>query len=286
MPTPSVNFANQDLRGRVFKNQDLKGTDFSGSDIRGCDFSGALLQAANFERVKAGQTPRAAIGAAVLASSAAVLAANAVSQMVFGAIGQTPAEPGWSFVVALGVSLAIAGAESATWGMGRSQIGQWLRCVPAIASGTLLSFFYAGSAADNNSQVAIAAAAIGAIVTAGLARGLAQHLNRTAGRLAAVSAAVGAVAAYGFAFFVGTSAIAGLSTQRWGLGLVLSLVSAGYLGLCFRALQQTIHAVRSSGVTCFRGADLTDAKFRDADWQNTDFLKAIGWDGGTQRFLR
>src|SRR3712207_7045061 len=53
-----LNFANRDLRNRSFKGQNLNGANFSGSDIRGCDFSYALLQGANFERVRAGQTPK------------------------------------------------------------------------------------------------------------------------------------------------------------------------------------------------------------------------------------
>src|SRR3712207_3200023 len=104
-----LNFANRDLRNRSFKGQNLNGANFSGSDIRGCDFSYALLQGANFERVRAGQTPKQFIILVLVAGVVAWLTADALSQMIFGSLGKTPAEPAWSYILALGISMAIAG---------------------------------------------------------------------------------------------------------------------------------------------------------------------------------
>ncbi|MBD2525645.1 pentapeptide repeat-containing protein [Nostoc sp. FACHB-133] len=50
----SLDFSNQNLRGRSFKDQNLEGANFSHADIRGTNFSHADLTGANFSYAKAG----------------------------------------------------------------------------------------------------------------------------------------------------------------------------------------------------------------------------------------
>lgn len=268
-----LKFANQNLRNRSFKGQNLNGADFSGSDIRGCDFSYALLQGANFERVKAGQTPRQFITLVMVAMVVALLAADAISRMIFGSLGKTAAEPAWSYILALGISLAIAGAFSGVRAMtgAKSLAGRVATTVSGSASGALLGFFYAGSSTNNNPQIAIAGAVIGGVV-------MAIAIFRVHGGFVALAVAVaGAVAGYGFAFFVGTMAIAYLSTQKLVWAVFLGTLSIGYIWLTMNSLTLAIKEIRGACGTSFRGADLTNAKFDGARIQNTNFRGAIGY---------
>lgn len=267
------NFTNQDLRNRSFRGQNLNGADFSGCDIRGCDFSYALLQGANFERVRVGQTPIHFIPLALIALVVAVVAVNAVSRMIFGALGRTAAEPAWSFVLALYASLGIAGACSGLRVIIGTQSKVWriATTLSGTLSGALLSFFYAGSSTANNPRIAIAAAVVGGIVMA-----VSSLLFRRGLVPVAVSTA-GAVTGYGFAFFIGTIASAGLSTQNWILGILWGSLSIGYLWLTMNSLILTVREIRETGRTSFKGADLTHAKFESARLENADFQGAIGY---------
>ena len=50
----SLDFSDQDLRGKSFINKNLSGADFSGADIRGVNFKHANLRNANFYQAKGG----------------------------------------------------------------------------------------------------------------------------------------------------------------------------------------------------------------------------------------
>jgi hypothetical protein len=267
-----LNFANQDLRNRSFKGQNLKGADFRGCDIRGCDFSHALLQGANFERARAGQTPQKFIPLVLVVVIAAWLSANAFSQMLFGVLGRTPAESGWSFVIALGASLAISGGFSGIRAFtGTTSFARRVATiVSGAASGALLGFFYAGISTNNNPQFAIAGAVLGGVVMA-----FVSFKFRTV--LVAVAIAIaGAASGYGFAFFSGATAIAHFSVQSLGWGVVWGVLSLGYIGLTMNSLTLAIQDIKTASGTSFRGADLTNATFDGAKLQSTDFSGAVG----------
>lgn len=268
------NFANQDLRNRSFKGHKLQGADFSGCDIRGCNFSHASLQGANFERAKAGQTPRQFIPLVVVILVVVWLSADAFSQMLFGVLGRTPAERGWSFVIALGVSLAISGVFSGvrTLTGTKSVLGRMATIVSGAASGALLGFFYGGSSTNNNPQFAMAGAVVGGVVMA-----LVSFRFRSAVVAVAVDVA-GAVAGYGFGFFSGATASAHLSVQQLVWGIVWGAVSLVCIGLTINSLTLAVQEIKGASGTLFRGADLTNAKFDGATLQNTDFSGAVGSD--------
>lgn len=267
-----LNFANQDLRNRSFKGQNLNGADFSGCDLRGCDFSHALLQGANFERVKTGQTPRQFIPSVVVAVVVALISADAFSKMIFGLLGRTPAEGGWSFVIALGVSLAISGTFSGLRVMMRpkSLTRRIATIISGAASGALLGFFYAGSTTDNNAQFAIAGAVLGGVLMALICWRVRHPL------VAVAVAAVGAVAGYGFAFFTGATAITYLSVQKFVWGVFWGALSLAYIALTMNSLILMVREIRQGCGTSFRRADLTQAKFDRAILPNADFSGAVG----------
>ncbi|MBE9126494.1 MULTISPECIES: pentapeptide repeat-containing protein [unclassified Coleofasciculus] len=252
-----LKFANQDLRNHSFKGQNLNGADFSGSDIRGCDFSYASLQGANFERVKVGQTPRQFITVVGVAVVVALLAVDAIARMIFGSLGRTPGEPAWAYILALYISMGIAGVGSGIRGITgtKSIAGRIATVMSGTASGALLGFFYGGSTTGNNPQIATAAAVLGGMVMAVIS-------FRARNRLVAVAVSVaGAVAGYGFAFLVGTIAIAFLSVQKLVGGVVWGILSLGFLRLTMNSLTFVARDIRSFSGTSFKGADLTNAVF-------------------------
>lgn len=269
-----LNFANQDLRNRSFKGQNLSGADFSGCDIRGCDFSYALLQDANLERVKAGQTPRQFITILTVAVIVALLAVDAFCHMIFAALGRTAAEPTWSYILALCLIFAIAGAFSGIRVMTGSKLiaGRVATIVSGTASGALLAFFYAGTTTDNNQLIATAAATIAAVV-------IALIIVRVRHGFVSVAVSVaGAFAGYGFAFFIGATAIAYLSSQNIVWGVVWGALSIGYIWLTMNSIILAAREIKDACGTSFRGADLTNAKFDGAKLRNTDFRGAIGYE--------
>jgi hypothetical protein len=207
---PPLNFANQNLRNRSFKGKKLNSADFSGADIRGCDFSNALLREANFAQVRAGQTPSRLIPLSIAALILAGFAIHAFSLMVFGVLGRTAAESVWTYVVALYVSLGLAGAGAAVLALEGLQptVQRIFMMISGSATGALLVFFYVGSLADQDPQVATIAAVIASLSVALLAFKM-QHQS-----LRAAIATMGSVAGYGFAFLAAVTASAFLSTQH------------------------------------------------------------------------
>lgn len=274
MTNPQLDFANQDLRNRSFKGQNLNQANFSGADLRGCDFSYALLQGANFQGVRLGQTYRQLLMLIGVAALVAWLTSNAFSQMIFGVLDKTPSAPGWSFVIALYVSLAIAstcGAIRAIIAKKSSIFGRIMLIVSGAASGALVGFFYGGSTTNNNPQMAIVGAVVGGLIIA------ITLISRVGTRLMVVAVAVAAaVSGYGFAFLLGAIAITHLSVQNLFLGIVWSSLSVTYIGLTMASITFTVTEIKATG-TSFRGADLTNARFDQVILQNTDFKGTIGY---------
>lgn len=274
MANPQLYFADQDLRNRSFKGQNLNQANFSGADLRGCDFSYALLQDANFQGVKLGQTSRQLLMLLMVSVIVALLTLNAFSQMIFGVLDKTPSAPGWSFVIALYVSLAIAGTSGAVRAIIANKfsiVGRILLIVSGAASGALVGFFYGGSTTNNNSQMAILGAILGGLIIA------ITLILQVGKRLMVVAVAVaGAVSGYGLAFLIGTMAIAHLTVQNLILGIIWGTLSITYIGLTMASLNFTVSEIRGVG-TSFRGADLTNAKFDQVKLQNTDFRGTIGY---------
>jgi hypothetical protein len=269
----SLNFSNRNLRNRSFKGQTLNHADFSGSDLRGCDFSQAQLVGANFERVKTGQTRQQKVWLFSVALGTGAVVFDSVSRLIFASLGQTPEDEAWSFVLVLYAVLAIA---SVTAGLSllfhsKSRISRLAGLLSGCCAAALVGFFQVGSHTDNNAQMAIAGALIGVIGVAVLGAKPSRSMPIAIGT-------AGTVTAYGFAFLVGTTAIALLSVQRFVGGIGWSAITLIWIGLTVAIANQVIVELQSFAGTSFRGANLTNAKFTEATLHHTDFTGTIGWD--------
>jgi hypothetical protein len=275
-------FSNQILRDRFFHGRNLQKANFSGCDLRGCDFSNAYLQGANFQNIKAGRSPKKLMIFIIVVAIALYISFRAYSQMIFGVVGLTPADPAWSYTYPLHISMGIAAvatvalAKALPIGIAifpRPRQNQIASILSAAASGALLGFFYLGSNLGNNAAMAVTGSILGAILGA--------LLSWWQSSFAIAIAALGATAAYGFTFLLVARASIYLSTNQiiWGIfWTVLALVS---FVATIIALQLTIQQIAMRSTTSFRHADLTDASFDGAQLGSTDFTKAIGFDCDT-----
>ena len=75
-----------------------------------------------------------------------LLVTDALSRLIFSALGQIPNSPAWSFVLLLHGVLSLAGATAGVSSLNNIslKISRIARLVSAASSGALLGFFYAG----------------------------------------------------------------------------------------------------------------------------------------------
>ncbi len=228
---------------------------------------------ANFERVKTGQTVQQTLMWFMFTVTIGWLVGDTLSRLIFGVVGQSPEDEAWPFVLMLHGVLGMAATSAGICAVrgDRTKAGRMPELLTSTAIGALLGFFYVGSLTDNNPKLAMAGSAIAAGLTV-VAR-LRWH-NRL---MAIAIATTGVVATYGFAFLLGTTAIACLSGQVWGIGLLLGLLSILYVGLTIEAIGLVLKSIRCAVGTSFRGANLTHAKFDGARLRNADFSGAVGF---------
>jgi uncharacterized protein YjbI with pentapeptide repeats len=144
------NFAGQDLRNRSFARQDLRRADFSGADLRGCDFRKACLRGANFNRARIGRSGFQTVLRLTVTLGIAAIMADAISQLVFGALGKTWEDPAWTYVVLLqGVSASI-GLSSAVTFFAKRPFRQFAQWMAGLLNGGLIGFFYGGYFSNSN----------------------------------------------------------------------------------------------------------------------------------------
>jgi hypothetical protein len=209
----------------------------------------------------------------VVALAVGAIAAQVVIDLGFGALGQTPGDRSWSYVVALIVTLGISGLTAALavtladrldaatqpWNPFQNVAEQLAPSSPpplsnsilkfsiranlilsGIASGALAGFYYGGIWSDKDSKMAVAGAILGGVLMGILQLCFRRH---SAMRVAVGSAA--AVLAYGCGLFVGAWAIAALTSQHWFVGVSCSLVSLFYFWCTLRSFFGLV--VRRSG---------------------------------------
>jgi Pentapeptide repeats (8 copies) len=259
------NYAGQNLRNRSFAQQDLSRADFSGADLRGCNFRKACLTGANFNHAQMGRSGFQNVLRIGLVIGVAALVTDAVSRLIFGALGRTWEDPTWPFIVLLQCVLAGIGLTAASAFSRRHrvrQVGQWSL---GLLNGALIGFFYGGSFSNSNPINAALGAIIGILVMGVLLR-VAEHQLW----LKLVVSTASAIAIYGFTFFAGMWAIAAWSTAHSLLAFGLSVLSLGALWLTGHQILQLIANLKTFPGTFFQGADLTDATFEDAVLGYTD----------------
>ncbi|MEO1403284.1 MAG: pentapeptide repeat-containing protein [Cyanobacteria bacterium J06635_1] len=250
-----ITFINRDLRNRSFYKQDLRNAVFDHCDLRGCDFRYAQLQGTTFQQVRFGVARSRLLGFSAIAFGVVILAFNAISHMLFGALGTTSENPAWRFVVALYVSLAIAGLVALPRGCWPRPVRS-LWTLPIAAAGALLGFYYGGIAATEDPQIAIVAASL-----AGLSAGLMCVARSQASWFTGLMTIVGAVAAYGVAFAAVGMASAGFSTGHILVGLGWSLLALLYFALALKGLEDSRQSLVRAASTQFQGTDLSQTHF-------------------------
>ena len=248
----TADFSHQDWRDRSFRGQDLQQADFEGADVRGCDFRGAILTGVTFKNAKLGRTRRHMLLVAMTVTPLALLAFHAFSHMFFGGLGTIRQDPAWGYVLALNISLALAGGMTGLqpcWHRSTKDYPQWLpvgtAMIGTMASCALIGFFYGGDLSDNNPQVAIATAVVLGLIGLVIGRGVGPRW------LTAGLTMVGAIAAYGFFLTAGTHASTLLHGQEYSLGVFWLGISAVYLKWTLDALSLATQRVNAAMSTCF-----------------------------------
>lgn len=247
-----VDFSHQDWRDRSFRNQDLRQASFEEADVRGCDFRGANLTGATFKNAKLGSNRRQQVLVVSTVSILGLVAFHAFSHMFFGGLGTIRDDPAWGFVLALQISLAIAGGMTGLqWTIHQhfDRIPAWLRHLVMIlgmmAICALIGFFYGGDLTQNNPQVAIVSAVIFGVL------GIILGLKSGPRWLIAGLTLVGAIAAYGFFVLAGTHASTSLHGDSYGWGWLWLGIAAWYLKWTLDALMLASQRISRAMATCF-----------------------------------
>lgn len=198
------------------------------------------------------------------------LVANALVRLIFAAIGQTPGEKAWNYVLVLYGFLALASLFMVPALLSRQRRLQRGGEVGAGAAiGALTGFFYGGYLTANNSLIAILTA-----IGVGVLGGLFCLLNQT-GTRSLLLLTTGTITTYAFSFFIGARALALLVTAHWWAGSAWGIVALGALGLTFQGLKQIPARLGQAPGTLFRRAVLTGAQFAANNLSQADFRGAI-----------
>lgn len=272
--SPPVKFSHQDLSRQAFRGQSLQGATFDHCNLRGGNFQGADLQGARFIACHMGYSLRRWAIAAGLMVGVGGLQLYAVSMMVLGGLGVLPGAAAWPYIVVLKVVLAIATASAAfyTTRFSRSRpIGSLI----GLANGALGGFFYSGIVTDENPLAAICGAVLFGMGGAWMAyRFHGRHLPRALGLTA------GAIAAYGFAFSLWTTASSYLTVGLWGWGIPWAVLSLISVGITLRCTVKAIASARDAAGTSFCRANLTGCRFIETDLRQCSFEGAIAFEPG------
>lgn len=140
---------------------------------------------------------------------------HAASQIVFGSLGRTPADPSWYLTISVFIGFLIA-TISLVIGILNNQDTFRSRlsiAISAVISCTWLGFYYGGIIGGKNPQIAIAVVITGLLLTTFTGLRLQKRLTTIAIGL------LGIVSAYALAFLCLAVAVAYLSTERllWGI---------------------------------------------------------------------
>jgi uncharacterized protein YjbI with pentapeptide repeats len=279
----SRNFANQNLRGKTFRGQDLTGAEFCQADIRGADFSKAVLLGANFSRTISGQQYYWIVSLVVLLSLFALFAGFIIgyAAALIGSLMVAPqAQPAgvWSGIVAL-ILLAVLSIVAVRKGLG-SALG--IFCV-AVAVAVIIAAAL-GKAETIGAAVVQALAIAGAIagvILGATAVSAAWMLFRTGPYVTVVLALLGGVPGV----LEGVSGLTSHTPVALTISAAVALILVGqgiYISRRVIAGDKNYFLIpiiattlASLGGTRFRGADLSDANFTEANLKSVDFRGAV-----------
>lgn len=251
----------RNLQNHSFRGQDLSGVDLSGANLRGADFQQAILRGACLQEVIVGRSLRQWIVLIVTVAIAVGLSGDAVSRLLFAALGQAMEDTAGQLVILLHTLLMLAGAGALFPSPRRGQ--RWSSCFV----GALVGFFYGSQWFGVALPPAMMGAAVGAVGAWGLTFG--QSESRA---IALTTAAT--VTTTGTAYLLGTTAIATAASLH-GLALPFTGLTIFYLGCTWRWSSWLMQALQQFGGTSFRETDLTDATFTPANMGLCHFTGAI-----------
>ncbi|MEM0979412.1 MAG: pentapeptide repeat-containing protein [Cyanobacteria bacterium P01_H01_bin.58] len=265
----SRQFVKQVLHQRSFHRQDLRGALFSECDLRGCNFQAANLQGATFDTCRVGIAPQRLAIALIIVVLGALTMFHAVSTMLLGSIGTLPGNAAWPYVLALYIALAVAGTNAGLQTL-QQPLAHPASLLTGGATGALLGFFYGGIWTDNNPTVAVISAVGVSFLGMLIVQRWFTSLSTT------ILGMLGAIAAYGLAFGLWTTASSYLTTGNWGWGLTWGWIAFVYLGVALRSGGYSLRSLHQFATTSFRKANLTDCTFTQTDWRQCDLGEAIG----------
>lgn len=192
-------------------------------------------------RAKLGSTPKQIVTIWAIAVGVAAVAIEAAIDTGFGALGQTPGDRAWSYVIALLVTWGISGAAMGLAAMGSSRMGSISKTVSAVASGAFSGFFYLGTIAQKNPTAAIAGAVLGGILALVATVRFRRRLMWTLA--VAIS---GAVYGYGFGLLMGTQALERWVARLWLEGSIGGCLCALYLFFAVKSLEFAAKVARQA----------------------------------------
>jgi Pentapeptide repeats (8 copies) len=264
-----LNFSQQDLRNRSFASQDLSGANFRGADLRGCSFRKACLVGATFDGAIVGSTNRQYLIRFLVIIGVAVIEKEVIANLLFGALGKTWEDSVWPFIILLLILLAAIGVLSVPTYLPKPIARKLpIGWIVGMLNGAVLGFYYGGTFSDSHPVTALLGGVCGAALL-----GCLPLIKRLQSLIKIGITTAGAIATYGFGFYLGTWAIAALSTGRWLLMISLGGITIFYLWLTTRQIFQIFWWVRYAPGTFFRGANLSNTTFEGIQIYLTDLHK-------------
>jgi hypothetical protein len=261
-----LNFSQQDLRNRSFAGQDLSGANFRGADLRGCSFRKACLLGGTFDGAIVGSTNRQYLIRFMVIIGVAVIEKEVIANLLFGALGKTWEDSAWPFITLLLILLAAIGVLSVPTYLSKYLARKLpIGWIVGMLNGAVLGFYYGGAFSDNHPVTALLGGVCGAALL-----GCLPLIKRLQALTKIGIATAGAIATYGFSFYIGTWAIAALSTGQWLLMIGLGGITLFYLWLTTQQIFQLFWWVRYAPGTFFQGANLSNATFEGIQFDLTD----------------
>ncbi|WP_271251753.1 pentapeptide repeat-containing protein [Pseudanabaena sp. Chao 1811] len=273
MTSTAKNYAGQNLRGRSFKGQDLSDSDFSDADLRGTDFTDAILRGANFSKAKMGVQKRWLAFQLVIS-----FIMSALSGFLSGFAGAWVAvffQPAniQRFTVAPAIAMIVT---IAVLFFAIIRQGFTAEAFGTVAGTVAVSGAVVVSVAVVVDGAGVSAMAMAVAIAMAMAVAMAGSMAVADVRAMAMAMAM-AMAGAGAMAMTGSVARAGAVAGAVAVAGVTILLSIYVVRRTlkgdtkFEILLKFSIALASIGGTSFRGADLKNANFTEANLKSSDF---------------
>ncbi len=292
MTSKAEKYAGQNLRGRSFKGQDLSGADFSGADLRGADFTNSVLRGANFAKAETGVQKRwvafQLVIPLIMSALSGFLAAFTGYWLVaffspnyISSYTITPAISMILIIAVLFFAIIRQGFTAEAFGTVAVAVAVAGAGAAGAKAEAAVAVAVAGSVAGSGA-VAVAGSVVGAVALS--VAGSVAGAGAVAVAMVVIVIVYGAVVVYGAVAMVGAGARAvAIVGARDGAvagvaAIILLSIYVTWRTLKgdpkFNILLKLGIAFASIGGTSFRGTDLCDADFTEANLKSSDFLNS------------